>query len=78
MNNLSTQFIDTTNGGRRDTSDASNDAANTSTSANTTGTDAITRSTDSYIHGVGIVTVLAIGGCTFYAYNKKSSQTWNK
>ena len=35
-----------------------------------------TRSNDTYIYGVGILAVLAIGACVFFAYN--TSQTKNK
>ena len=69
---------DATNGGGRNTSNASNDTTNTTTSANTSASNVVTRSTDTYIYGVGIVAVLATGVSIFYAYNKISSQTPNK
>ena len=33
-----------------------------------------TRSSDTYIYGVGILAVLAVGVCVFFAYNKKAGQ----
>ena len=36
------------------------------------------QSNDTHIYGVGIVAVLAIGACVFFAYNKKSSQLQTK
>ena len=36
------------------------------------------QSNGAHIYGVGIVAVLAIGACVFFAYNKNSSQAANK
>ena len=38
----------------------------------------ITRSSDTYIYGLGIVAFPAIGGCVYFAYDKKLSQAANK
>ena len=56
------------------TSSTDNSTPSSSSSTNTS----TTRSSDTYIHGVGIVAVLAIGACVFFAYNKKNSQILNK
>ena len=64
---------DTTNTSNETTSDitnASNETTAPSTSSYATG------SIDSYIYGVGILAILAIGVCVFFAYN--TSQTENK
>ena len=37
-----------------------------------------TLSSDTCIYDVGIVAILAIGACVFFAYNKKFSKTVNK
>lgn len=52
--------------------------ATSATSATTFATSVITRSSDTYIYGNGIVAVLVIAACVFFAYNTKSSQAANK
>ena len=56
---------DTTNSSKETTS-ATNNASNESTSVTNTAT---ARSNDTYVYGVGILSVLAIGACVFFAYN---------
>ena len=46
------------------------------TPSNSTSNTATTRSNDTYIYGVGIFAVLAIGVCVFFTYN--TSQGANK
>ena len=67
-----------TNNGSRNSSNANNDATDATTSTTLSTTDVIARSSDTYIYGVGIVPVLAIGACVFLSYNKRFSQTTNK
>ena len=81
MNNLKESILNNAKKGRRDTTNPSNEttshttnASNETTSltnigatsANNTTT---TRSNDAYAYGVGILAVLAIGVCVFFAYN---------
>ena len=47
------------------TTSATNNSSNETTSTNT----ATTRSNDTYIYGIGIFAVLAIGVCVFFVYN---------
>ena len=61
----------------RDTTKSSNETASSATnSGNETTSVPTTRSNDTYIYGVGIIAVLAIGVCVFFAYN--TSQPKNK
>ena len=61
----------------RDTTKSSNETASSTTnSGNETTSVPTTRSNDTYIYGVGIIAVLAIGVCVFFAYN--TSQPKNK
>ena len=65
----------------RDTTKSSNETASsiinsgnettsvTTKSSNETTTVPTTRSNDTYIYGSGIITILAIGVCVFFAYN---------
>ena len=55
----------TTNGSNETTS-ATNNSSNETTSVINTAT---TRPNDTYVYGVGIIAVLAIGVCVFFAYN---------
>lgn len=55
------------------TSNAGNDATNTTISTTTSGTGPSTSFSNTYIYGVGIVAVLAIGVCIFLQLTKISS-----
>ena len=75
MNKLKESILsEATNSGNN----ASNDATKATTNATTSATNATTRSSDTYICGVGIVALLAIGACVVFANNKKSSETTKK
>ena len=78
MDNMKQSILNkATKGGSRDNSKASSDATHTTSSATTSAAVFITRSNDVYIYGVGVVPMLAIAACVFFAYNKKP-QTSNK
>ena len=67
---------DTTNSSNKTTTPttgATNNSSNETTSATNTGT---TIPNDTYVYGVGILAVLAIGVCVFFTYN--ASKTKNK
>ena len=49
------------------TTNASNETTSATNAATTPAT--TTRSNDTYVHGVGMIAVLAIGACVFFAYN---------
>ena len=80
MNKLKENILNDAEKGGRDTSNASDEntsATNTATApATSTNSAATTRSSDTYAYGVGILAVLAIGVCVFFAY--KTSQAANK
>ena len=56
---------DTTNSSNETTSSTNNSSNETTSVTNT----ATTRPNDTYVYGVGIIAVLAIGVCVFFAYN---------
>ena len=56
---------DTTNLSNETTSSTNNSSNKTTSVTNTT----TTRSNDTYVYGVGITAVLAIGICVFFAYS---------
>ena len=73
LNNVKKGRGDTTNASNETTS-ATNNSSNETTDASNTTT---TRSNDTYIYGVGIIAVLAIGVCVFFTFqakNKKNRQ----
>ena len=72
LNNIKKGSGDTTNANNETTS-ANNNTSNETTSVTNTAT---TRSNDTYVYGVGIHAVLAIGVCVFFTYN--ASQAKNK
>ena len=77
MNKLQKRILnEETNGGSRDTSNASNETTSATTSITTPGAHVITKSSDAY--DVGAVAVPAIGFSVFFAYSKKSSQIGKK
>ena len=54
----------------RDTINSSNETTSSTTySSNETTSVTTTRSNDTYIYGVGIIAVISIGVCVFFAYN---------
>ena len=55
----------TTNSSNESTSPTTNSSNKTTSITNS----ATTRSNDTYVYGVGIIAVLAIGVCVFFAYN---------
>ena len=78
VNILSNVSNDATKSATSAVTSATTYASTSATSATTFATGTITRSSDTYIYDVDIVAVLAKGTCTFFEYNKKSSQTANK
>ena len=77
MNKLKKSILSGAKRGSRDTSNASNQttsATNTVTTPAKSTTN--TATSDTYIYGVGILAVLVIGVCMFFAYN--TSQAVNK
>ena len=78
MNKLKESILNDSKKGSRDTSNTSNETTSATSNASneTTGTNstATTRSNDTYVYGVDILAVLAIGVCVFFAYNKKAGQ----
>ena len=66
LNNVQKGSGDTTNASNETTSTTANASNETTSPANNTTT---TRSNDTYVYGVGILAVLAIGICVFFGYN---------
>ena len=64
LNNAKKGGRDTTNSSNETTS-ATNNASNETTSVTNTAT---TRSNDTYVYGVGILAVVAMAACVFFAY----------
>ena len=74
--NASNETTSPTNNASNDTTSATNTAATPVTSTNSTTT---TRSNDTYVYGVGMLAVLAIGLCVFFAFFAyNTSQAENK
>ena len=74
MNKLKESILNDAEKGSVDTTNASNEttsATNTATIPATTASITATtrRTNDTYVYGVGILAVLAIGVCVFFAYN---------
>ena len=63
MNKLKESILNNVKKGSGDTTNSSNE---TTSPANNTTT---TRSNDTYVYGVGILAVLAVGACVFFGYN---------
>ena len=77
MNNVKESFLNDVKKGSGDTSNASNETASTTNTATSHANSTTnTTSSNTYIYGVDILTILAIGVCTFFAYN--ISQAANK
>ena len=73
MNKLKESILNDVKKGSRDTTNTSNEttsATNNSSNETTSLTiTATTRSNDTYVYGVGILAVLTISVCVFFAYN---------
>ena len=80
MNKLKENILNDGTKGGRDSSNASSETTSPTntiiTRAASTTSTTTTRSSDTYVYGVGILAVLAIGVCVFFAY--KTSQAANK
>ena len=79
MNKLKQNILNDAKKGSGDTTNTSNETAApaTSTSNETTSSanDAtIIKSNDTYVYGVGMLAVLAIGVCVFFAYQAKNKK----
>ena len=55
--------------GGRDTTNVSNETTSATNIATNPTAGSTTRPNDTYVYGVGILAVLAIGVCVFFAYN---------
>ena len=67
MNKLKESILNDAKKGGKDTTNASNETTSATNTATTPATTA--RSNDTYIYGIGMLAVLAIGVCVFFAYN---------
>ena len=65
LNDIKKVRGDTTNGSNETTSATNNSSIETTSVTNTT----TTRPNDTYVYGIGIIAVLAIGVCVFFAYS---------
>ena len=74
MNKLKESILNDTKKDDKDTINASNETTSTTNAATNPAT--TTRSNDTYVYGVGMLSVLAIGVCVFFAHN--TSQAKNK
>ena len=80
MNKLKESILNDAKKGGGDTTNASNETSNASietTSATnnvTTHATSTTTTNDTYVHGVGMLAVLAIGACVFFAYQAKNKK----
>ena len=79
MNKLKKSILNDAKKGGGDTTNASNETVNasneTTCATNTATTPATTRSNDTYVYSVGILAVLAIGVCVFFAYSQDKKKT---
>ena len=73
MNKLKESILNDARKGSGDTTNASNETISTTNTATTTATSTsnttTTRSIDTYVYGVGMLAVPAIGVCVFCTYN---------
>ena len=74
MNKLKESILNDAKKGGEDTTNASNETTNATNIATTHATTTTTKSNDTYVYGVGILAVLAIGVCVFFAYPKNKKQ----
>ena len=70
LNDVKKGSGDTTNA-RNEATSATNNANNETTNVTNTAT---TRSSDTYVYGVGMLAVLAIGAFVFFAYNASQAK----
>ena len=63
-----------TNASNETTSPTNNASNETTTPAASTSNTTTTKSNDTYVYGVGILAVLAIGVCVFFAYNTSENK----
>ena len=70
--NASNETTSPTSNASSETTSATSTAATPATSTNNTTT--TTRSNDTYVYGVGMLAVLAIGVCVFFAYNASHAE----
>ena len=73
MNKLKESTLNDAKKGGRDTTNASNETTNATNTANSTNNTTTTRSNDTYVYGVGMLAVLAIGVCIFLTNPKKQA-----
>ena len=75
MNKLKESILNDAKKGGGDNTNASNETSNASNETTSATNNATTHATsttttnDTYVHGVGMLAVLAIGACVFFAYN---------
>ena len=69
VNKLKESILNDVEKGSGDTTNASNEATSANNNASNENASATARSNHTYIYGVGILAVLAIGVCVFFAYN---------
>ena len=75
MNKLKESILNDAKKGSRDTSNATNETTSSGITATIPATsNATTRLNDAYVYGVGMLAVLAIGVCVFFAYNTFQSK----
>ena len=67
MNKLKESILNDAKKGGGDTANTSNETTSATNTATTPAS--TTRSNDTYIYGVGMLAVLAIGACVFFTYN---------
>ena len=80
MNKLKESILNDVKKGSRDTNNSSNETtsatSNSSNDITSITNTTTTRSNDTYVYGVGILAVVAIGVCVFFTYS--TCQTKNK
>ena len=78
MNKSTENILNDVKKGSRDTSNSSNETTSTTDNANneiTSVTNTVTaRSNDTYVYGIGVIAVVPIGVCVFFAYNTFQSK----
>ena len=75
MNKLKESILNDAKKGSGDTSNATNETTSSGITATIPATsNATTRLNDTYVYGVGMLAVLAIGVCVFFAYNTFQSK----
>ena len=77
MNKLKESILNDAKEGGGDTTNASNETINARNETTSTNNNTTTRSVDTYVYGVGILAVLAIGACVFFTYQVKNKKRDN-